>query len=275
MMRTVCSAFSFLILGILSAGAASPALAADPPESSELVIDYQGRLQDGQGQAISGVFDLRFKLYDGEHAAHSTWSTRQFVAVVDGKYSVPLGLKQPLQASAVPEDPWISVEWVGQGELLRDQFKIAGKSGADPSESGHAAPANAQWEVSPQTRQLLEAAKQGKSVSFADIAERAVSADKADSALRAETIGGMSAEQIKRASELALNRLGEHLADPDAHAATGGLRLGDKHAVQKRVGGTGGDPYQINCPPGHVVTGIKGGAGRMVDSISIICTKLQ
>src|SRR5690606_42151043 len=100
-------------------------------------------------------------------------------------------------------------------------------------------------------------------------------ADKADSALRAESISDMSAEEIKRTSELALNRLGEHLADPDAHAATGGLLLGDKHAVQKRVGGSGGNPYQVNCPPGHVVTGINGGAGKMLDSISIICTKLQ
>jgi len=273
MMRTVYLAL--LITGLLSAGAASPALAADPPQSSEIVVDYQGRLQDGQGRAISGVFDLRFKLYDGEHAAHSTWSARKFVAVVDGEYSVPLGLNQPLPKSALPEDAWIGVEWVGQGELLRDQFQIAGKSGVDPSASSNAAPTNTQWEVSAQTRQLLEAAKEGKSVSFADIAERAVSADKADSALRAESIGGLSAEQIKKTSELALNRLGEHLADPDAHAATGGLRLSDKHAVQRRVGGAGGDPYQINCPPGHVVTGIKGGAGKMLDSISIICTKLQ
>src|SRR5690606_6437651 len=137
--------------------------------------------------------------YDGEHAAHSTWSARQFVAVVDGEYTVPLGLNKPLQKSALPDNAWIGVEWVGQGELLRDQFKIAGKSGADTKTQ-----ANTQWEVSAKTRQLLEAAKDGTSVSFADIAERAVSADKADSALRAESIGDMSAEEIKRTSELAL-----------------------------------------------------------------------
>lgn len=268
MMRTVFLAL--FTLGLLSVGAPAPAQAAGPPQGAEIVVDYQGRLQDGQGRAISGIFDLEFKLYDGEHAARSSWSARQFVAVVDGEYTASLGLNQPLQKSALPDDAWIGVEWVGQGELLRDKFKIAGESGHDEQ-----SPTNTQWEVSTTTRQLLEAAKDGKSVSFADIAERAVSADKADSALRAESIGDMNAEEIKRTSELALNRLGEHLADPDAHAATGGLLLSDKHAVQKRIGGGGGSPYQIDCPPGHVVTGIKGTSGRMVDSIRIICTKLQ
>src|SRR5690554_5064907 len=270
------SSLAAFTLVLFSACAASTALAADPAQSSEIVVDYQGRLQDGQGRAISGVFDLEFKLYDGEHAARPTWSARQFVAVVDGDYTVPLGLNAPLQKSALPEDAWIGVEWVGQGELLRDRFKIAGKSeGVGAGNGGGATQASAQWEVSDETRELLNAAKGGKRITFADISERAVSADKADTALRAESIGDMSAEEIKKTSELALNRLGEHLADFDAHQATGGLVLGDNHAVQKRVGGTGGKPYQVNCPPGHVVTGIKGGAGKMLDSISIICTKLQ
>lgn len=272
MMRNASIAAFTLLL--LSAGAASTALAADSAPGSEIVVDYQGRLQDARGEAISGVFDLEFKLYDGEHAAKPTWSARQFVAVVDGDYTVPLGLENPLKKSAVPDDVWIGVEWVGQGELLRDEFKIAGR--ANRGQAGDPeAEANLQWEVSAETRELLEAAKSGKRISFADIAERAVSADTADNARRAESIGEMSAEDIKKVSELALNRLGDHLADPDAHQATGGLVLDDKHAVQKRVGGAGGSPYQVNCPPGHVVTGIKGGAGRMVDSISIICTKLK
>lgn len=266
-----------LALLFLCTYAAPPALAAEPERASEIVVDYQGRLQDANGDPISGVFNLEFKLYDGEHAAHSVWSARQFVAVVDGDYTVPLGLKNPLQRSALPSDAWIGVEWIGQGELLRDHFKIAGKleDSADSKSSAGGNQANLQWKISPETRALLEAAKKGDRVAFADIAERAVSADKADTALRAETIGDMNAEDIKETSTLALDRLGEHLADPNAHEATGGIRLGDNHSVQKRAGGRGGSPYKVMCPPGQVVTGIEGAAGRLLDSIRIVCTKLK
>jgi hypothetical protein len=249
----------------------------EPTSASELVVDYNGRLQDGRGRPISGVFNLAFKLYDGRHAAEAAWQERHFVAVVDGDYIVALGSKAPLTQSTLPDDAWIGVELVGEGELLRDRFRM-GEASAGSAGSGATSGAGnseLQWAMSDKTRALLEAAKTGERITFADVAERAVTADKANFAKSAATLGEMSAEELEKATQIALDRLGAHIADPDAHAATGGLLLGNDHAVQRRVGGSGGDPYQVNCPPGYVVTGIKGGAGRMLDSISIICTQLR
>lgn len=263
--------------GSAAAQAAPPELKPETSAPPTEVVDYSGRLQDESGQAISGVFQLDFALYDDPQGATPVWSERQYVAVVDGDYTVGLGAKKPLRPSSLPEGAWIGVEWVGQGELLRDQFQFSRRAPAGDARTQprDAQPAPQARPLSQETRQLLEAAKQGRKITFADVAERAVSADSADFALRADHIGDMSAEDVKRSAQLALDRLGAHIADPRAHDVTGGLGLGTDHAVQRRIGGSGGDPYQVNCPPGHVVTGIRGGAGKMVDSISIICTPLQ
>jgi hypothetical protein len=237
-----------------------------------MVVDYTGKLQDEKAKPVSGVFHLDFKLYDGEQTANPTWSERKYVAVVDGSYTVPLGSGSTLQRSAIPENAWIGVDLVGEGQLIRDRFQID-RPQADTSSSGQ--PGASAMKVSDETRKLLEDARSNKQIAFADVAERAVSADHAEVAERANKIGELTASDLEKKSQVALDRLGEHIVDPDAHDATGGLRLDDKRAVQKRVGGSGGGSYQVNCPPGQVVTGIKGGAGRLVDSIRLICQKLR
>ncbi len=40
-------------------------------------------------------------------------------------------------------------------------------------------------------------------------------------------------------------------------------------------GGTGGDPFRDVCPPGHVVYGLSGRAGNLVDSIQVECVRVQ
>ncbi|QDG54702.1 hypothetical protein FIV42_29345 [Persicimonas caeni] len=236
--------------------------------SAEMVVDYNGTLQDENAKPVSGVFHLEFKLYDGQHAKRSSWNERHFVAVVDGVYTVPLGSAKSLERSLVPKDAWIGVELVGEGELLRDRFALSdGGSQASKGVDDIA--------ISDETRKLLESAQTNSKIAFADVAERAVTADKAEVAVRAQQIGDLSADELEKKAEVALERLGEHIADPDAHSATGGIRLDGERAVQKRVGGPGGAPYQVNCPPGYVVTGIKGGAGKLIDSVQLICQKLR
>lgn len=240
--------------------------------SPDLVVDYSGKLQDERAHPISGVFHLEFKLYKGENAKQSTWRERHFVAVVDGSYTVPLGTHETLEQKAIPDDAWIGVELTGEGELLRDRFEVA----ADGEDTADGSASNAkQVELSEATRELLEQAKDGDRIAYADIAERAVTADRADVAARAESLGDFSVDELEQKASLALERLGDHISDPDAHEATGGIRLGDDRKIQKRVGGKGGGRYEVNCPPGYVVTGITGGAGRLIDSIRIICTKLR
>lgn len=269
---------SILIAGVLLVAALAPvSMAQDnaekPPKAAasndgELVVDYEGTLQDQNAKPVSGVFQLQFNLYDGQNAKRSAWNERHFVAVVDGAYTVPLGSQKTLERSQLPKDAWIGVELVGEGELLRDRFQMAGSNSTGQQQTEDVA-------ISDETRKLLESARQNKQIAFADVAERAVTADKAEVAVRAQQVGDLSAEELEQKAQVALERLGEHIADPDAHAATGGLSLGSEREVMKRVGGSGGERYQVNCPPGYVVTGIKGGAGKLLDSIQLICQKLR
>ncbi len=247
-----------------------PKLKLHAPADPAIELDYNGKLQDEKGQPVSGVFNLEFKLYDGQHAAKSTWHERHFVAVVDGKYTVPLGARQKLYRRAVPQNAWIGVELVGEGEILRDRFQV--ESASDKSGDSKSAD---KFTMSAETRKLLEDARKGKRIAFADVAERAVTADHANSAKRADMVGDMTAEQINKKVQLALDRLGEHIADPNAHAATGGIRLGKDRRVGRGIGGDGGSPYEVDCPPGYVVTGIKGRAGNMVDNVTVVCHKLR
>jgi hypothetical protein len=261
-----------LALSGLSVSVADEGPDAKAGNDSPMVVDYTGKLQDEEAKPVSGVFHLEFKLYDGERAAKATWSERQYVAIVDGAYTVPLGSGSTLEPSAIPEEAWIGVDLVGEGQLIRDRFQI---DDSKPAAASKGDSSGDSMQVSAETRKLLEDARGNKQVTFADVAERAVTADNAEVAKRANQLGDLTAEEFEKKTQVALDRLGEHITDPDAHSATGGLRLSNERAVQERVGGGGGRSYQVNCPPGHVVTGIKGGAGRLVDSIRLICQKLR
>jgi hypothetical protein len=236
---------------------------SDKSDNDRILVDYTGRLEDQSGAAISGIFHFSFNLYSDSKSAEPLWSETRYVSVVDGSYTVPLGKTTELQREHISGPRWIGVELVGEGEILRDKLTIqSGTAGGDDT-SDRA--------LSEKTKRWLNEAAENSDMTFAEVAKRAVFADRADSA---EKVGSLSAEEIERLSNLAMERLGEHIADPDAHGATG-RSLGDQTRVMKQVGGSGGSAYRSECPPGFVVTGIKGGSGDMLDSIAIICRRLQ
>lgn len=238
-------------------------------ETSNVLVDYNGTLQDADGNAISGVFHLEFNLYGDANAEKASWTERQFIGVVDGTYKVPLGRTSDLPKSQIEGPQWIGVELVGEGEILRDRLKVSA-SQVDAKGGGES-----DFDVdTSKTRKLIKEAQSKDNMAFADIAQRSVEADKAKVAERAQKVGSMSAEEVERLSNLALERLGEHVADPDAHGAST-QKLGDRRRVMDSVGGPGGSRYEEECPPGWVVTGISGGAGRVLDSITIICKPLK
>jgi hypothetical protein len=243
----------------------------DTSEPEPVMIDYQGKLQNADGKPISGVFNLEFNIYESENSAEPDWSERQYVAVADGSYKVPLGRKTDLRRQELDATPWIGIELVGEGEILRDRLTLRKSGVADTGSNPDAMPSGPD---SSKTRDLLEKARNTDKMAFADVAERAVTADTAKQAETAEKLGSMNADEVERLSNLALERLGEHIADPNAHDASGG-GLQDKRRVMESVGGSGGVQYERECPPGYVVTGINGGAGRVVDSISLICQPLK
>lgn len=224
------------------------------PAPDDVVVIYRGVLQNEQGEPVSGVFPLNFQLYRGNMSADSIWSERHFVSVVDGRYQVRLGTRAPLARHLLEGDRWLGVELDGEHELLRDRLLVQRPGDGEGAE-----------EVDEDSR-----------VSYADVAERAAEAERARVAETAMSLDGLTADDLEEQSELAIQRLGEHVADPDAHQAAGGPTVGDTvTSAGEEVGGSGGSSYEMNCPDGYVVTGIRGGAGRVVDSITLLCSPLE
>lgn len=48
-----------------------------------------------------------------------------------------------------------------------------------------------------------------------------------------------------------------------------------KQYTREPQGGSGGEPVQLDCPPGEVVKGISGAAGSLLDRLSLHCAPLQ
>ncbi len=225
----------------------------DRPIVDGITVLYRGVLQNADGDPVSGVFELSFNLYHGSMSADPIWTENHYVSVVDGRYQVALGSDTALGAHLLAGERWLGVELQGEDELLRDQLTVDTPDGKP-----------------------LEETDAGESVSHADIADRAAEAERARVAETAESVGDMTAEEIREQTEQALRRLGEHVSDPDAHSAAAGSSIGStRRSAGDEAGGTGGTSYEITCPEGYVATGIRGGAGRVVDSITVLCSPLE
>ncbi len=216
-------------------------------------IIYRGLLQDEDGAPVSGVFPLKFKLYRGSMSADPLWNERHFVSVVDGRYQVSLGKKNALREHLLVGDRWIGIEFGEEGEILRDAITVETPEG---TAAGADRPS-------------------GQRLTHADVAEHAAEAERARVADNALALDGMTAEEIEALANLALTRLGEHIADPQAHSVAARHRIGSERRVPDGAGGRGGAHFDVRCPEGHVVTGIEGRAGRLIDYVTVACSPLQ
>ncbi|TXD37581.1 hypothetical protein FRC98_07780 [Lujinxingia vulgaris] len=245
-----------LVLSVLATGMTTGVAHAEDeslrralPDAVE--IRYRGLLQDESGAPISGVFPLEFHLYRDGMAAEPMWTERHYVSVIEGRYQVPLGSQETLRAREVDGQRWLGVVLVGEGELLRDRITIA-----RPGRPGEEAGADSR-------------------ITRAEVADRAIEAERAVIAESADALGELTVEEIERLSNLALERLGQHIADPNAHEASARYKIGSNSQVLDGAGGRGGTHFSLKCPPGHVVTGLEGRAGRMLDYVTAICSPLQ
>lgn len=209
-------------------------------------VVYRGLLQDERGRPVSAVLPLTFKLYRSSMSAEPVWIEEHFVSIVDGRYQISLGLSSPLPDQLLAGERWLGVELTGEAELLRDQITVTRPSG------GRA-----------QARAAVEPVSDDEIVDRARVAETALALD------------GMTADDIEELVNLAFLRLGEHIADPNAHAASARYRIGSERVVPTGAGGAGGAHFDVRCPPGHVVTGIEGRAGRLLDYLTVVCSPLE
>jgi hypothetical protein len=93
---------------------------AGPPPT---LINYQGRLTDGAGVAVSDTVTMTFDLFDGETSATVLWNEMHLVDVKEGVYSLLLGGSTALPGTemALPD---LFMEITVDGEVLSPRSKI-------------------------------------------------------------------------------------------------------------------------------------------------------
>ncbi|MGM0577846.1 MAG: hypothetical protein ACQEXJ_19120 [Myxococcota bacterium] len=235
-MRTSRLLVPLTLAAVLGAGTAWAA------EGGRVVV-YEGQLQDADRKPIGGVFPLSFSLHESPRGGRSAWTESHFVAVDSGEYAVELGKKRPIPPDLDMDRAYLAVSITGGAEIVREQVDADSvkRTGAAPSADGKPSEAG-----------------EGKG-GMADYADTAGLAYEAEHAKAADKIGTLSEEAL-------LEKLKE---------AAGGGNIGSNRRYTGSAGGEGGVAYELNCPEGHVVTGVRGGSGIYLDSIQLICQPLE
>jgi len=239
------------LVAVTAASTFAPgALAADPQSR----VVYAGRIEDAQGRPIGGIFPLTFSFFRAEKGGRAAWTESHFVAVDNGVYAIELGRLKTLPKNLDLARAWLSVAVTGGKEIVRDRF--AGDVVEVPQRP--VAP------VVPPANPTVGAPPQPAKGTYADLAGFAYEAEKAKSA---ETIGGLTANDLRN--------LAKQAQTAPAAAATTKAKLGPTSRLSETAGGTGGTEFVLQCPPGHVATGIRGRGALMIDSLTVICSPLE
>lgn len=257
---------------VLSALTSVTPTAAGPSDSVE--IDYEGQLLDERQRPVAGIFPLEFAMFKAPKDKRPAWRETHWVSVIDGKYQVRLGATRTIRDSiARPGDTvYLSVQW-DKTELTREPFEIPSGEAkvAEPAPEPAAQPAAEEPDEPKVPARVAPTKTVYKSeASFADVADYA---NRAGVAENADKLGGKSLDDVQKSIKDVERRLENHRADADVHGG-GTVTLGSETTVMPRAGGGGGRTYVRECPPGHVVTGIRGGAGALLDSIQLVCSPL-
>ncbi len=242
---------SRILHATLLAGAlcALATLLASPLAAQErLLVPFTGEFVDAESRPVSGVFDVTLRLVD-DASGRPVWSEERWVSAVDGAYRVMLGEMNAIPAELAGRTMTLSVEVAGAGEVSRAPITVR------------------PVEPTPSRAEVLA----GLEITWADLAERAVLAHDARTADDCSTLEGRSLAQIDRYDEL----LAEIVRVREQVAQARGTRLGNQSVTLERIGGAGGSPFARTCPPGHVVVGIRGAAGALIDSLELVCAPLQ
>jgi hypothetical protein len=213
-------------------------------QSKEQVIyPFSGVLQDENLNMISGVYPLRFALYKSAKSRRAIWNERVWVGVDGGRYTIRLGARKALPRNLKPEKMFVGVSLEGVGEILREPLLETSLVVPARTETGR-----------PSSKDVVVTGKGRKN---SDIADRAMHAYEADHASNSDRLGNLTVTDLK------------------TMFAPGKVKTGSRTKETDAAGGPGGKLYALECPRGYVVTGVQGGSGKYLDSISLICSPLE
>ncbi len=222
-------------------------LAAPAAHAEGKTIVYEGKLQDAHRKPIGGVFPLSFSLHKQPKGGRSQWSESHFVAIDGGKYVVELGLKHPLPPKLDLDRAFLGVSITGGAEIVRERIQPGSVKKDKPERPPPPAPPGD------------PIAADGKGKKVVDYAETAGLAYQSEHAKVADAIGGLDEEML-------LEKLKN---------AGSGANIGSTKRYTSSAGGEGGVAYELKCPKGFVVTGLRGGSGIYIDSVQLICSPLE
>ena len=213
-------------------------------------VQYEGKLQDAQRKPGGGVYKLSFSLHRSAKRGKSLWTESHFVSVENGLYSLELGLKRPIPKKLKLGKLYLAVSLTGGPEIVRERVNLNTVTGVSKEEPTASKPTRSQGNS-------VRSDAKGRTV--VDYAENAGLAFEAEHAKVSDKVGNMSEADI--------------LASIRDAGGKAGLGSGKRYTGS--AGGDGGVQYELKCPKGHVVTGVRGGSGIYLDSIQLICSPLE
>lgn len=247
MLRILISAAVLCGVCVASTSSAQQPAQQAVQEQPPLRILYAGELIDAERMPVSGVFRFVFQL-TAEDAAAPAWSETHYVTITEGQFSLILGT-----TTAIP----VALE------NTRSTLRIGLTSGDEISR--HALTVTRYLPPPPPGEPTFER------VTFADLAARAIVADTARYARDGERLSGETVDEFSRHEEIQgrIEELRERLR------TDGGAQIGTDYVYTGRFGGPNGNPYEYICPSGFVITGIRGGSGRVIDGLVPTCTQIR
>ena len=233
-------------------GLVTPALSAKT--KAERTMHYRGSLMGSDGKPLFGMVHLTFSLHRKAKAGRKIWSETRFLYVEDGAFVAELGTHNPIPKDLKTGNLHIAMSVPMGPEFFREPFKevrvMTAREFSALKENAQA-PGTV---IVPAHSGAPEPGAGGNS----SYAEKAGLAYEAEHARNADLLENMSLREIERAIR---ERVKPHIGSNEQYA--------------EHCGGHGGTPYFAQCPKGFVVTGIRGGAGKFVDGIQLICSPLE
>jgi hypothetical protein len=216
-----------------------PTLALAAPQAGKrTLLEFESRLADDEGKPVSGIFSMQFELRRPQAKA-AFWKEKHWVAIDNGRYQLQLGRDARLPAAFDPKTAVITVSVAGVGRILEEPLAGAGAGLSQIDESAA-----------------------GSNKRIVRYAEKAGFAYESERASTAERVGPYDATRLQET----FTRLEQRKVK---------VKISRNRVNLSSVGGAGGTPFEMVCPPGTVMVGIRGGAGIYIDNLQVVCAPLE